>query len=144
MGFFIKYDDGTALDTRTGLMWMVKDFRYIEAREVRSWREALDWVATINQQKYAGYSDWRIPTIEELKAVYNPQKLQKNYRGKPVGYPEAFENKGGSFFWSNKDTEAPENSAWGFSFASGEPRQWDKETKHSNVSVRLVRFGKTK
>jgi hypothetical protein len=32
IGNFLKYPNGTALDTRTNLMWMTRDFRNLEGR----------------------------------------------------------------------------------------------------------------
>ena len=32
IGDFLKYANGTALDTRTNLMWMTQDFRNLEGR----------------------------------------------------------------------------------------------------------------
>src|SRR5262245_34382130 len=62
VGDFFKYANGTALDTRTNLMWMTQDFRNLESRAPASWEEAMAWVEKMNQQRYGGYSDWRVPT----------------------------------------------------------------------------------
>src|SRR5713101_520933 len=61
---FFKYANGTALDTRTNLMWMTQDFRNLEGRAPASWDEAMTWAEKMNQQRYGGYSDWRVPTPE--------------------------------------------------------------------------------
>lgn len=50
VGRFIKYDNGTALDTETQLMWMTRDFHNLEGRAPRDWREAVDWPGKMNQQ----------------------------------------------------------------------------------------------
>ena len=91
VGGFIKYDNGTVLDTKTHLMWMTKDFRNIEGKAPDSWDEAMAWVEKMNRQRYGGYSDWRVPTPEEYQAIYRAN-----------GYPEAFETKGGMWFWSRE------------------------------------------
>ena len=41
IGDFFKYANGTALDTRTNLMWMTQDFRNLEGRAPANWEEAM-------------------------------------------------------------------------------------------------------
>jgi uncharacterized caspase-like protein len=102
MGRWVKYDNGTALDTKTNLMWMSQDFRNIEGRALRDWREAVAWAAKMNRQRYGGHDDWRIPTIDEYQTLYDPHKPRLSDRGIPVGYPAVFDNQGGRWFWSNE------------------------------------------
>jgi hypothetical protein len=102
IGRFIKYDNGTALDTHTHLLWMTRDFRNIEGRPPDGWHEAVAWANKMNQQRYAGYSDWRVPTPEEYKTIYEPTPTHRTYAGEPIGYPSAFENGGGGWFWSSE------------------------------------------
>jgi len=58
---FIAYNDGTVLDTETGLMWASKDTG-----------KPIDWY---DAKKYCGnyrgggYSDWRLPALQELKSL---------------------------------------------------------------------------
>ena len=96
IGDFFKYANGTALDTRTNLMWMTQDFRNLEGRAPASWEEAIAWAEKMNQQRYGGYSDWQIPTDAEYKTLYDPQRSKRSYARQPVGYPEAFEDGGES------------------------------------------------
>ena len=96
MGDFLKYANGTALDTRTNLMWMTQDFRNLEGRAPKDWDEAMAWALNMNVQRYGGYSDWRVPTDAEYKTLYDPRRSKRSYAGKPVGYPEAFEDGGES------------------------------------------------
>ena len=69
-GRFIAYDNGTVLDTRTNLMWAAKD----DGRSI-------DWV---DAKKYCenyrggGYTDWRMPTTNELTALYDKTLKGKN------------------------------------------------------------------
>ena len=96
IGDFLKYANGTALDTRTNLMWMTQDFRNLEGRPPENWEEAMAWARKMNQQRYGGYSDWRVPTDVEYKALYDSRRSKKSYAQRPVDYPEAFEDGGES------------------------------------------------
>ncbi len=62
---FVAYDNGTVKDLTTGLMWAAAD----NGRAI-TWDEA-----KIYCQNYrgGGYQDWRMPTNNELKGIYNPR-----------------------------------------------------------------------
>lgn len=62
---FIAYSDGTVLDSRTGFMWAAQDNGC-----------DIDWsAAKLYCENYRGgnYTDWRLPTKEELAGLYNAQ-----------------------------------------------------------------------
>jgi putative ABC transport system substrate-binding protein len=99
VGPFIKYDNDTVLDSRTHLLWMRQDFRNIEGHLPRNMGEALAWVRKMNTLRYAGYGDWRVPTLEEFQDIYDKRRLGRSYRNHRVGYPEVFENGGGEYYW---------------------------------------------
>jgi hypothetical protein len=67
---FTVYDNGTVMDSSTGLMWAAHD-----NGAAATWKEAM-----IYCEGYAGggYEDWRMPTIEELKTLYD--KDEPGYR----------------------------------------------------------------
>jgi hypothetical protein len=67
---FISSDNGTVLDTRTGLMWASHD-----NGDAAIWKEAKKYC---EQYTGGGYKDWRMPTIEELKTLYD--KDEPGYR----------------------------------------------------------------
>src|SRR5262245_11715395 len=158
IGDFLKYADGTALDTRTNLMWMTKDFRNLEGRAPKSWDEAMAWAEKMNQQRYGGYSDWRVPTEAEYKTLYDPRRSKKSYDNQPVGYPEAFEDGGGEGFWTGETSEQASATtnrsgvdargrsrvlfeAYGFDFRSGRLLQRPLKDTRDDLSIRLVRTG---
>ncbi len=65
-GRFIAYDDGTVLDTRTSLMWAAND----NGRNI-NWPDAKSYC---ENYRGGGYSDWRMPTYEELAGLYDGSK----------------------------------------------------------------------
>jgi hypothetical protein len=52
------------VDPATGLMWARQD-----NRSDLSWKQAISYSQNL---RLAGYSDWRLPTIEELESLYDP------------------------------------------------------------------------
>ncbi|GJL79853.1 MAG: hypothetical protein NPINA01_28420 [Nitrospinaceae bacterium] len=140
MGHWVKYDNGTAKDTKTDLVWMTRDFRIIEKRQPKDWQEAMSWVEKINEQRYGGYTDWRAPTIEDYQAIYNENGKQQAYDQKEkflLGNPEAFESGGGYGFWSNE--EMGMESARYFFFMGGYGVTELKGYNSPTLSIRLVR-----
>ncbi len=63
-GRFIAYDNGTVLDTKTGLMWAAKD----DGKGT----DEQDAMAYFENFRGGGYTDWRMPTVDELEAIYDP------------------------------------------------------------------------
>jgi len=74
-GRFIAYDNGTVLDTKTGLMWAAKD----NGRNI-NWLDAKKYC---ENYRGGGYSDWRMPTVDELASLFNENK---SYQAKPSSY----------------------------------------------------------
>jgi hypothetical protein len=70
-GRFVNNGDGTATDTKTGLMWAAKD-----NGSPINWKDARSYC-----QNYSGggHTDWRMPTLAELASLYDPGV--KNKRG---------------------------------------------------------------
>ena len=62
-GRFIAYDNGTVKDTKTGLMWASKD----NGKDI-NWKDAKRYC---ENYRGGGYTDWRMPTREELAGLYD-------------------------------------------------------------------------
>ncbi|MCI5157956.1 MAG: DUF1566 domain-containing protein, partial [Candidatus Electrothrix sp. AUS1_2] len=93
IGQYIDHGDGTITDTKTGLIWKrcsegLEGVNCEEGEVKRyNWDDA---VKRFKDVKYAGYSDWRLPTIDELKTlVYCSKGVQDKESG-----------------WCNKGSEA--------------------------------------
>jgi hypothetical protein len=67
-GRFLAYDDGTVLDTRTNLMWAAKD------NGSGAWTSAKSYC---ENYRGGGYTDWRMPTLNELEGLYDNSKSSK-------------------------------------------------------------------
>ena len=79
---FMKNGDGTITDRATGLMWQEEG-----STATLRYGEAQKYIKRLNKQQYAGHSDWRLPTVEELVS------LLKNSQRKGVHIDSAFGNK---------------------------------------------------
>jgi len=61
--------DQVALDHVTGLMWHM-----FGSDERMSHKKAEKWVQDLNNRGYAGYNDWRLPTVEEAASLLEFEK----------------------------------------------------------------------
>ena len=60
----IENKDGTITDQATGLMWQKGG-----STGTLDNRSAKSYIKKLNRQGFAGYSDWRLPTVEELASL---------------------------------------------------------------------------
>jgi hypothetical protein len=137
IGKFIV-QDGVATDTETGLMWL--RFAYGQRWENGTvvgdvkgvnWNDAMEIPAKFNQKGYAGYNDWRVPNIDELKTLIDKVKgTSGNYIDADV-FP-----KNNKFFWSSSPDANGSDGAGGVGFYSG--YSYNNGEDYGNY-VRLVR-----
>jgi len=57
------------LDLATGLMWMRTG-----SNERYRYNETAAWIRRINAKRYAGFNNWRLPTIEEAGSLLEPKR----------------------------------------------------------------------
>jgi DNA-binding IclR family transcriptional regulator len=67
---FVDNNDGTVTDRATGLMWQKSgSSKSLENRGTKK------YVQQLNRQRFAGQSNWRMPTIEELASLLKKAKI---------------------------------------------------------------------
>jgi len=67
-----KNNDLVVIDQATGLMWQQSG-----SDDFMTFKKAQKWIDKLNQLKrvgFAGYSDWRLPTLEEAMSLMEPTK----------------------------------------------------------------------
>ncbi len=163
--------DGVATDTETGLMWL--RFAHGQRWENKTvtgnvqkvtWNVAMEIPAKFNQKGYAGYNNWRVPTIDELKTLLKGVKTEKEIQDElkdlfysTNGYhmdsselktlTDMLKGKEATtyvnsniflttarFFWSSSSINF--SDAWDVDFVDG---NYGKSGKSSSQCVRLVR-----
>jgi hypothetical protein len=162
---FVDNGDGTVSDKWTGLMWEKKS----DDGSVHDWDNSYTWcandngdfecdspgfpqdgtvftefLATLNGQPFAGHSDWRLPTIDELETLrdlerFNPAMdpvFDSNCR--PGCVVTQCSCSGFNLYWSATSDARDGSSAWYVFFDLGEPGLNDKT---GSGHVRAVRSG---
>ena len=83
---FIDNEEGTVTDPKTGLMW-TKDANL--AGDTMLFHQALNYIDEMNEGKHSnfGYTDWRLPALEELRSLIDYTKLKRWIHIIPPGHP---------------------------------------------------------
>lgn len=108
-------NDGTVTDKQTGLQWMRCSYGQTWANNTCSGFpskvEMEEATYSADRLTFAGKSDWRLPSIDELKSIIycsagkpkywntTGSGCQGDYQ-KPTVYQEAFPNNGSGVYWS--------------------------------------------
>lgn len=104
--FTVNASAGVVQDNLTGLMWA----RDVNASGEITWQQGLDYVAQINTDEFAGYTDWRMPNIHELESL-------ANYRNFSVlVLSNAFPDIETTYYWSSTSEEDYPSDAYTVEF----------------------------
>jgi len=95
--------DGTITDHATWLMWQRGG-----SDTLMSYEEAHAHVERLNDEPFAGYDDWRLPTIDELTSLLEPEKQPNDL------YIDLIFDEEQWWCWSSDRREA--GGAWGLYF----------------------------
>ncbi|CAN2045259.1 hypothetical protein GMMP1_1510011 [Candidatus Magnetomoraceae bacterium gMMP-1] len=113
-------------DNNTGLIWDVT------TKDEYNWHDASNkFITKLNAQKFGGYSDWRMPTREELRSIVNYGKVFS-------AIDERYFPNMSEFYWSSSSHASNNDNAWGVGFDHG---NGNDDGKSGSYYVRAVRFG---
>ncbi len=71
--------DKVVVDNATGLMWHQSGSDYMYWDEAKKWIKKLNKRSWLNKGGYAGYHDWRLPTLEEAASLLESNKRNDLY-----------------------------------------------------------------
>lgn len=137
--------DGTLTDPATGLMWEklsddgsthdYDNFAYL-------WAGAFDKMGNLNDEKFAGYTDWRLPNARELATL-----IDFSAHNPAVGVPLNSECEPGCnitqcsctrplIYWTSTTSQNSPSSAWSINFQTGALATTSKTTLQYARAVR--------
>lgn len=101
-----KNGGAVVIDHASGLMWQQSG-----SKEYMNYKEAKEYIQKINTEKFAGYDDWRLPTLEEAVSLMEPKKMNGDLYIDPK-----FDIKQ-RWIWTSDTYSA--SSAWVVNFGNG-------------------------
>lgn len=130
------------LDEDTGLMWQVK----IDASEEHGrlqWNDIFKYCDNKNKEQFAGFNDWRVPTIDELETLVTNEPHpncygydEESFIKKPLLYSMSM--KFGRF-WSSTSNMEDDNFAYGINFNRKRENSQSKKGKKEKYKTRYIR-----
>jgi len=134
-GRFIDNGNGTVTDKKTGLMWAAKD----NGSDI-NWQDAKNYC---DNYRGGGYTDWRMPTLDELAELYD------NGKAKPAACGKAYTVRVATnlidvtcyYEWSSKTRWFLGSGAAYIDFLSGD-WYWFRQSSYDYIRALPVRSGK--
>lgn len=115
------------LDQTTGLLWQQSGS---DSRMV--FKKAEQYVRGLNDKRFAGYHDWRLPTLEEAMSLIEPKKYGELYLDRVFDHTQ-------SWIWTSDHHN--ESAAWVVDFYGGHCDDVRVGDTYGNSYVRVVRGG---
>ncbi len=98
---FVDGENDTIIERSKRLVWM-KDDTYQLTSKWMSWIQVRDYAEELNKKRYAGYSNWRMPTTAEIKSLYDKKHSNKDHWGQEVPLNEIFNPGFGFLCWTSE------------------------------------------
>ena len=70
-------------DPDTGLIWQVEIYAPKDNKDAFTWDESFEYADKLNRENYGGYSDWRVPSRDELNTLLTEESFrnEKSFTG---------------------------------------------------------------
>jgi hypothetical protein len=126
--FVVKtlHRDEIVIDRTTGLMW-----QQAASSQQMVYSLAVDWIVRLNQRGFAGFDDWRLPTLEETMTL-----LERSPNSEGLYIDPVFNSKQRLWMWTSD--RGGVDSAWYVNFNYGYSEL--NRIKSGNNYVRAVRL----
>jgi len=106
---FVDNHDGTITDQTSGLMWQKGG-----STDMMEWSSIAQYIESLNKEKFGGFDDWRLPTLEELLSLTEQRNTREGLYVSPL-----FSQKQGICCSSDMCQYENEEYPWFASFLQG-------------------------
>ena len=132
---FVEADNDTVIDCSKKLVWLKQDTWQFTGKWMNQ-LQVKEFAETLNRKRFAGFSNWRLPTANEAKSLFDKSKKNSDNQGKVIFLSELFASGGGFLCWTSDVRHKVQGVR--LSFRKG-VTMYDDIYRTSRGSSRLVR-----
>jgi hypothetical protein len=132
---FIEGDSDTVIDGAKLLVWIKEDTWQIAGKWM-SQLQVREFAETMNRKRFAGFSNWRLPTTNEIKSLFDKNMKNSDNQGQTIFLSDLFAPGCGFLCWSSDIRHKIQGVR--FSFRKG-VTMYDDIYRTSRGTSRLVR-----
>ncbi len=132
---FVEDGEDAVIDTLNRLVWCKKD-SWQSIGKWMSWRQLSDHVQEMNKKKFAGYGNWRLPSAQEAKSLFDKKHGNKDNMGQPAYLDPAFPAGFGFLCWTSDVRNKIQAVRFGYRKGVG---SYDDIYRTSRGATRFVR-----
>jgi len=134
---FCDNGDGTVTDKETKLMWNQTD-AYQDTSKWSNWFMAEDYIKSLNIKKFAGYINWRMPTLEEAEDLYDEDIHIRDMDRFEIFIDSAFSPGGGFTRWTSDERSHGTACIFYFRYGHGNMNHKEDITKDTIRAIRDI------
>ena len=97
---FMDGDSDTVIDAAKRLVWQKKDTWQLAGKWMNQ-RQTKEFAEELNRKRFAGFSNWRIPTAEEAKSLFDKKLKNSDNMGQEIYIATLFEPGCGFLCWTS-------------------------------------------
>jgi hypothetical protein len=129
-----KGDDTVVVDATTGLMWQATgSYKYSSSGLVKA-ADVAGYVGDLNGKKVAGYSDWRLPTLEELSSVIDTAKRDQSWSLLP-----GFDLGAPWYVLTSDKVKGDDSVVWTIDVGAGDLQKYSSTDEYYVLLVRTMK-----
>ncbi len=132
---FVEGEDSTVIDTRRRLIWMKFDSWQIKSEWI-NWNQAKEFAEEMNKVSFAGFNNWRLPTQEEVKSLFDKTQENEDHMGQKAFCSTLFPKGFGFLCWTGDVRSKVQAVRVGLRKGGA---MYDNIFRNSRGAVRLVR-----
>ena len=99
-GRFIEGDSETIIDGAKRLVWLKKDTWQMAGKWMAQ-RQVIEFAGSLNRKRFAGFSDWRLPTTVEARSLFDKKQKNSDNMGQTIYLSDLFEPGCGFLCWTS-------------------------------------------
>ena len=97
---FIEADSDTIIDGAKRLVWLKKDTWQLAGKWMAQ-RQVIEFAGSLNRKRFAGFSNWRLPTTIEAKSLFDKKQKNSDNMGQVIYLTDLFESGCGFLCWTS-------------------------------------------